>query len=70
MSVIPTDEALIVALYFEGCLCTFGITHVVIDRLPGVDSVERSPQEDTLLILFNTAISNLVGRYIVIEILF
>ncbi|KAI9453856.1 hypothetical protein BJY52DRAFT_1189313 [Lactarius psammicola] len=43
MSVTPTDEALIVALDFEG-----------------VDSVERSPQEDTLLVLFNTAISNLV----------
>ncbi|KAH9054525.1 hypothetical protein EDB87DRAFT_1580466 [Lactarius vividus] len=26
----------------------------------GVDSIERSPQEDTLLVLFNTAISNLV----------
>ncbi|KAH9991344.1 hypothetical protein BJV77DRAFT_1068323 [Russula vinacea] len=26
----------------------------------GVDSVERSPQEDTLLVLFNTALSNLV----------
>ncbi len=26
----------------------------------GVDSVERSLQEDTLLVLFNTAISNLV----------
>ncbi|KAI0290685.1 hypothetical protein BC826DRAFT_1176746, partial [Russula brevipes] len=26
----------------------------------GVDSVERSPQEDTLLVLFNAAISNLV----------
>ncbi|KAH8989293.1 hypothetical protein EDB92DRAFT_2003816 [Lactarius akahatsu] len=26
----------------------------------GVDSVERSPQEDMLLVLFNTAISNLV----------
>ncbi|KAI0250860.1 hypothetical protein BJV78DRAFT_1282923 [Lactifluus subvellereus] len=43
MSVTPTDEALIVALDFEG-----------------VDSVERSIQEDTLLVLFNTAISNLV----------
>ncbi|KAI9429869.1 hypothetical protein H4582DRAFT_2122155 [Lactarius indigo] len=43
MSVTPTDEALIVALDFEG-----------------VDSVERSLQEDTLLVLFNTAISNLV----------
>jgi len=26
----------------------------------GVDSIERSAQEDTLLVLFNTAISNLV----------
>ncbi|KAH9030797.1 hypothetical protein EDB85DRAFT_1403662 [Lactarius pseudohatsudake] len=26
----------------------------------GADSIERSPQEDTLLVLFNTAISNLV----------
>ncbi|KAI0058500.1 hypothetical protein BV25DRAFT_1964893 [Artomyces pyxidatus] len=43
MSVTPTDEALIVALDFEG-----------------VHSVERSTQEDTLLVLFNTAISNLV----------
>ncbi|KAI9453845.1 hypothetical protein BJY52DRAFT_1225384 [Lactarius psammicola] len=42
MSVTPTDDALIVALDFEG-----------------VDSVERSPQEDMLLVLFNTAISNL-----------
>ena len=31
------------------------------DILTGVDSIERSPQEDTLLVLFNTAISNLVG---------
>ena len=30
----------------------------------GVDSVERSPQEDTLLVLFNTALSNLVRRLI------
>ncbi|KAI9443933.1 hypothetical protein H4582DRAFT_2125919, partial [Lactarius indigo] len=45
MSVTPTDEALIVALDFEG-----------------VDSIERSPQEDTLLVLFNTAISNLVSK--------
>ncbi|EJF62764.1 hypothetical protein DICSQDRAFT_57253 [Dichomitus squalens LYAD-421 SS1] len=43
MSVTPTDEALIVALDFEG-----------------VHSIERSAQEDTLLVLFNTAISNLV----------
>jgi len=43
MSVSPTDDALIVALNFEG-----------------VYSLERSAQEDTLLVLFNTAISNLV----------
>ncbi|KAF8837464.1 hypothetical protein BDN67DRAFT_983236 [Paxillus ammoniavirescens] len=43
MSVTPTQEALIVALNFEG-----------------VHSIERSAQEDTLLVLFNTAISNLV----------
>ena len=30
------------------------------DHIVGVDSVERSLQEDTLLVLFNTAISNLV----------
>jgi len=29
-------------------------------QIVGVDSVERSLQEDTLLVLFNTAISNLV----------
>jgi hypothetical protein len=29
-------------------------------RIPGVHSIERSPQEDALLVLFNTAISNLV----------
>ncbi|KAF7356382.1 VWFA domain-containing protein [Mycena venus] len=43
MSVTPTENALIVALDFEG-----------------VHSIERSAQEDTLLVLFNTAISNLV----------
>nr|GAT56845.1 predicted protein [Mycena chlorophos] len=43
MSVTPTDEALIVALDFEG-----------------VHSIERSAQEDTLLVLFNTSLSNLV----------
>ena len=38
-----------------------GPTRVVADLITGVDSVERSPQEDTLLVLFNTAISNLVS---------
>ena len=28
----------------------------------GVHSLERSAQEDTLLVLFNTAISNLVSK--------
>jgi hypothetical protein len=31
-------------------------------RMIGVDSLERSPQEDTLLVLFNAAISNLVSE--------
>ncbi|KAI0292593.1 hypothetical protein B0F90DRAFT_1645427, partial [Multifurca ochricompacta] len=43
LSVSPTDDALIVALDFEG-----------------IHSLERSAQEDALLVLFNTAISNLV----------
>jgi hypothetical protein len=30
-------------------------------QMPGVHSLERSAQEDTLLVLFNTAISNLVS---------
>ena len=32
--------------------------------MTGVDSLERSPQEDTLLVLFNAAISNLVSKHI------
>ncbi|KAI6101004.1 hypothetical protein EV401DRAFT_1890426 [Pisolithus croceorrhizus] len=48
MSVTPTEKELIVALDFEDC-----------SRV-GVHSIERSAQEDTLLVLFNTAISNLV----------
>ncbi|KAI9455150.1 hypothetical protein BJY52DRAFT_1224767 [Lactarius psammicola] len=46
LSVSPTDDALIVALDFE--------------EIIGVHSLERSAQEDTLLVLFNTALSNLV----------
>lgn len=30
--------------------------------MPGVHSLERSAQEDTLLVLFNTALSNLVSE--------
>ena len=33
-------------------------------RKTGVHSLERSAQEDTLLVLFNTAISNLVRIHI------
>ncbi|KAG1818857.1 hypothetical protein EV424DRAFT_1619340 [Suillus variegatus] len=47
MSVTPTKDALVVALDFEG-------------MRDSVHSIERSAQEDTLLVLFNTAISNLV----------
>ena len=35
-----------------------------LQRMIGVHSLERSAQEDTLLVLFNTAISNLVGGYL------
>ena len=62
MSVTPTDDALIVALDFEG---RFESSQSIItwftEKTVGVDSVERSLQEDTLLVLFNTAISNLVS---------
>ena len=64
MSVSPTDDALIVALDFEGEL---GATcrqpsGTYFWRTTGVHSLERSAQEDTLLVLFNTAISNLVSK--------
>jgi hypothetical protein len=36
----------------------------------GVHSIERSAQEDMLLVLFNTAISNLVGLFCGTEVLF
>jgi hypothetical protein len=61
MSVTPTDEALIVALDFEGLSEPSYSRHNLSANNPlGVDSIERSRQEDTLLVLFNTAISNLV----------
>ena len=40
--------------------CYFG--QFDLRRMTGVDSLERSPQEDTLLVLFNAAISNLVSK--------
>ena len=61
MSVTPTDDALIVALDFEGLFDYLqSYQGRLITQFVGVDSVERSLQEDTLLVLFNTAISNLV----------
>lgn len=61
MSLTPTDEALIVSLDFEGMFCVYRSHSNVNSQRPlGVDSIERSRQEDTLLVLFNTAISNLV----------
>ncbi len=62
MSVTPTDDELIVALDFEGQLDYFHSKTSGSLQILGVDSVERSLQEDTLLVLFNAAISNLV-RY-------
>ena len=68
MSVTPTKDALIVALDFEGQSCAFPcIVHSALFgrgsfSSVGVHSIERSAQEDTLLVLFNTAISNLVRR--------
>ena len=61
MSVTPTKETLIVALDFEGMSVEFSGIHADSALITGVHSIERSAQEDTLLVLFNTAISNLVG---------
>ena len=61
MSVTPTDDALMVALDFEGCFVVLSSTGVTTDHLTGLDGVERSPQEEALLVLFSTAISNLVS---------
>ena len=63
MSASPTDDALIVVLDFEGESNTLLRSSLVPSddgRTTGVHSLERSAQEDTLLVLFNTAISNLV----------
>jgi hypothetical protein len=64
MSVTPTDATLIVALDFEGSFDSFGSFHGDNDcqNPTGVHSIERSAQEDTLLVLFNAAISNLVSN--------
>lgn len=64
MSVTPTEDELIVALDFEGVYQSASRFKEQYQTRPpsGVHSIERSAQEDTLLVLFNTAISNLVGR--------
>ena len=65
MSVSPTEDALIVALDFEGeikCVTPSEFTVTSYPRTTGVHSLERSAQEDMLLVLFNTAISNLVSN--------
>ena len=65
MSVSPTEDALIVALDFEGgleCIIPNGWNLIRNSTRKGVHSLERSAQEDTLLVLFNTAISNLVSN--------
>ena len=36
-------------------------------RMTGVHSLERSAQEDTLLVLFNTALSNLVSARVLLN---
>lgn len=60
MSVTPTDDTLIVALDFEGEKVVSLRYHALTSHSIGVHSIERSAQEDSLLVLFNTAISNLV----------
>lgn len=59
LSCTPTQDVLIVALDFEGALTLHSSQCLAYIR-EGVHSIERSAQEDTLLVLFNTAISNLV----------
>lgn len=63
MSVTPTDEILLIALDFEGITYT-DCLGIAIYFFLGVHSIERSAQEDTLLVLFNTAVSNLVRKII------
>lgn len=65
MSLTETEGEVIVALDFEGKKSIArsklpSLTHYV--RIPriGIHSIERSAQEDMLLVLFNTAVSNMV----------
>ena len=60
MSVTPTEKELVVALDFEGSTFIRCKDKLLTEVFPGIHSIERSAQEDMLLVLFNTAISNLV----------
>ncbi|KAF8607199.1 hypothetical protein BDV93DRAFT_591195 [Ceratobasidium sp. AG-I] len=64
LSCTPTDDYLLVSLDFEGNSTFYQVSITQINQLTtlyaGVHSIERSAQEDALLVLFNTAISNLV----------
>ena len=62
MSVTPTEDFLLVALDFEGNFLTIHDTKILMHS-QGVQSIERSTQEDSLLVLFNTAISNMVCHW-------
>jgi hypothetical protein len=65
MSVTPTEDTLIVALNFEGTTRpSFSSRHSYNGSDTGVHSIARSAQEDTLLVLFNTAISNLASDFV------
>ncbi|KAG8834732.1 hypothetical protein FRC17_007456 [Serendipita sp. 399] len=60
LSVTPTRECLVVAMDFEGTSVPFSSPTLTHTLLLGVQSIERSPQEDMLLVLLNTAVSNYV----------
>ena len=60
MAVTPTDTSLVVALDFEGKSNSYLRPPQLSHGGAGVHSIERSAQEDMLLVLFNAAISNLV----------
>ncbi|KAI9437934.1 hypothetical protein BJY52DRAFT_1381767 [Lactarius psammicola] len=65
MSVSPTEDVLIVALDFEGeleCVIHYRLNIILNATRYRRPQSERSAREDTLLVLFNTAISNLVRK--------
>jgi hypothetical protein len=70
LSCTPTDEYLLVSLDFEGEYYRSGDSaedaHTQ-SLYAGVQSIERSAQEDTLLVLFNAAVSNMVSHRLTIE---